>query len=75
MKNSIEEVRRLAELAWERGKDGRTFATHDEATHPVYNPAYELGSEYRRGRAQEPHTLVACGCARCRLERIVREAL
>jgi len=64
----------LAELAYYRGQEGRTFATHDEATHPIYNPAYTLGAEYRRSeRVVEPHVLVGCGCPRCRLNRIIRE--
>jgi len=68
-------IRRLALLAYERGKRGSTFVTHDEVIHPVYNPAYELGKEYWKGRVKEPHTLVGCGCAHCRLNRIIKEAL
>ena len=75
-KITLEElVRRLALLAFSRGKKGQTFCTHDESIHPVYNPAYELGNEYWKGRVKEPHTLVGCGCTRCRLDRIIEEAL
>ena len=62
----------LVLLAFERGKQGNTFATRDESIHPVYDACWRLGAEYRHGRVKEPHCLIGCGCARCRLSRIIQ---
>lgn len=64
-------TRKLAALAFNRGKRGSTFLQIHEARQPIYDPAYALGEEYAAGRVPEPHTLVGCGCQLCRLNRII----
>lgn len=69
------EIPFVLQLAFKRGLGGNTFATHDELKAAGYSRAYALGSEYgRHERVVEPHTLTGCGCPRCRLERIAKEA-
>lgn len=62
--------------AYKRGRKGSTFATHDEMQTPGYDEAWSLGKDIRTGeRVVEPHTLIGCGCPRCRVLRIHLEAL
>jgi len=65
-------VEKAAVDAFIDGVTGRTNETHNQDKNRVPGIAFHLGFAYYRGAlVPEPHTEIACGCARCRLTSIV----